>query len=110
MRAETGVGPSMASGSQICSGNIADLPAPPINTSTRPHVNAVTPRNEVDAACTNAALCVSVNRSISNPKSSVPAWNASVKIPIRKPRSEEHTSELQSHHDLVCRLLLEKKK
>src|SRR5437773_12372091 len=26
------------------------------------------------------------------------------------PRSEEHTSELQSHHDLVCRLLLEKKK
>src|SRR5437667_12682059 len=31
---------------------------------------------------------------------------------IRPPhrRSEEHTSELQSHHDLVCRLLLEKKK
>src|SRR5437773_6886477 len=31
--------------------------------------------------------------------------------PLRdKRRSEEHTSELQSHHDLVCRLLLEKKK
>src|SRR5437588_5053898 len=32
--------------------------------------------------------------------------------PRRKPehRSEEHTSELQSHSDLVCRLLLEKKK
>src|SRR5260221_10766691 len=29
---------------------------------------------------------------------------------IRDPRSEEHTSELQSHSDLVCRLLLEKKK
>src|SRR5437773_5014669 len=28
----------------------------------------------------------------------------------RSGRSEEHTSELQSHHDLVCRLLLEKKK
>src|SRR5437588_5072740 len=28
----------------------------------------------------------------------------------RRPRSEEHTSELQSHSDLVCRLLLEKKK
>src|SRR5260221_10927250 len=27
-----------------------------------------------------------------------------------KARSEEHTSELQSHSDLVCRLLLEKKK
>src|SRR6266540_7418112 len=31
-----------------------------------------------------------------------PRWSAT--------RSEEHTSELQSHHDLVCRLLLEKKK
>src|SRR5436190_14055395 len=28
----------------------------------------------------------------------------------RDQRSEEHTSELQSHSDLVCRLLLEKKK
>src|SRR6266536_5712597 len=30
--------------------------------------------------------------------------------PRRCPRSEEHTSELQSRVDLVCRLLLEKKK
>src|SRR2546421_7971978 len=29
-------------------------------------------------------------------------------VPV--PRSEEHTSELQSRSDLVCRLLLEKKK
>src|SRR5437773_9663748 len=29
--------------------------------------------------------------------------------PVDRSRSEEHTSELQSHHDLVCRLLLEKK-
>src|SRR5260221_1921429 len=29
---------------------------------------------------------------------------------IQCERSEEHTSELQSHSDLVCRLLLEKKK
>src|SRR5260221_10554223 len=29
---------------------------------------------------------------------------------IVEQRSEEHTSELQSHSDLVCRLLLEKKK
>src|SRR5437588_2298326 len=34
-----------------------------------------------------------------------------VSIPeYRTNRSEEHTSELQSHSDLVCRLLLEKKK
>src|SRR5437773_4898998 len=34
----------------------------------------------------------------------------SVAVPrlgMHVPRSEEHTSELQSHHDLVCRLLLE---
>src|SRR5438034_7218817 len=31
-------------------------------------------------------------------------------LTLRKARSEEHTSELQSHSDLVCRLLLEKKK
>src|SRR6266480_6031175 len=29
---------------------------------------------------------------------------------VPSPRSEEHTSELQSHVNLVCRLLLEKKK
>src|SRR5260221_8629216 len=29
---------------------------------------------------------------------------------VQQRRSEEHTSELQSHSDLVCRLLLEKKK
>src|SRR5204863_9609049 len=31
-------------------------------------------------------------------------------IPYTTVRSEEHTSELQSRRDLVCRLLLEKKK
>src|SRR5438477_2258460 len=36
--------------------------------------------------------------------------NAAVLETAGKPRSEEHTSELQSHVNLVCRLLLEKKK
>src|SRR2546430_12791626 len=31
-------------------------------------------------------------------------------ITFKDPRSEEHTSELQSQSNLVCRLLLEKKK
>src|SRR5437588_3270756 len=42
----------------------------------------------------------------------VPAFerdHAAADAPVRL-RSEEHTSELQSHSDLVCRLLLEKKK
>src|SRR5260221_8248842 len=40
---------------------------------------------------------------------SVFRWSCTRRIPTRY-RSEEHTSELQSHSDLVCRLLLEKKK
>src|SRR5437867_10047436 len=37
-------------------------------------------------------------------------WLEEVVEPPAQPRSEEHTSELQSPYDLVCRLLLEKKK
>src|SRR5690349_23195596 len=36
--------------------------------------------------------------------------NKTNRKPIKNHRSEEHTSELQSRRDLVCRLLLEKKK
>src|SRR5207248_5252313 len=39
-----------------------------------------------------------------------PRLLAASAAPIRPCRSEEHTSELQSPYDLVCRLLLEKKK
>src|SRR5260221_7035343 len=42
------------------------------------------------------------------------AWHHPHVLPVGRTapgeRSEEHTSELQSHSDLVCRLLLEKKK
>src|SRR5690242_20994112 len=47
----------------------------------------------------------------------VPLWSTRLPVlaptsspPASTPRSEEHTSELQSHVNLVCRLLLEKKK
>src|SRR5215204_7583969 len=48
----------------------------------------------------------------------LPIFHRRIRGPARVPRprdgqggrSEEHTSELQSHSDLVCRLLLEKKK
>src|SRR2546428_5965667 len=41
------------------------------------------------------------------------SWVSGRRTPVYRPshrRSEEHTSELQSRSDLVCRLLLEKKK
>src|SRR2546430_7681277 len=37
-------------------------------------------------------------------------WRANRELRIERERSEEHTSELQSQSNLVCRLLLEKKK
>src|SRR2546428_10112955 len=40
----------------------------------------------------------------------LPALNRARSMPAKDSRSEEHTSELQSRSDLVCRLLLEKKK
>src|SRR6266496_3323540 len=39
-----------------------------------------------------------------------PSWGRIREPCSSPPRSEEHTSELQSRRDLVCRLLLEKKK
>src|SRR5260370_31959671 len=39
-----------------------------------------------------------------------PRWWPTSRKPTTSWRSEEHTSELQSHLNLVCRLLLEKKK
>src|SRR5437667_3395675 len=44
------------------------------------------------------------------PVVSVPVGDVPLRLRGVAGRSEEHTSELQSHHDLVCRLLLEKKK
>src|SRR3712207_8116316 len=57
-------------------------------------------------------------RSCSGCRSPAPGWRwspSSSLAPVgafagRCPRSEEHTSELQSRQYLVCRLLLEKKK
>src|SRR5699024_12427872 len=45
-----------------------------------------------------------------NPPLTAVAEKIEKKKENKNPRSEEHTSELQSRFDLVCRLLLEKKK
>src|SRR5437667_5683579 len=55
-------------------------------------------RNEVERAISDSA------RERSSAPEAVPIGAGHIGF-----RSEEHTSELQSHHDLVCRLLLEKK-
>src|SRR5258708_29144135 len=63
--------------------------------------------------CGNGCRC---DRSICRPRSRRRRSRSSTAARSRPtytaiaPRSEEHTSELQSPHHLVCRLLLEKKK
>src|SRR5207249_11821458 len=63
----------------------------------------------IDTRC--SSLCTSRRVSSSpkfRPHSGSRTWTCT--SPVTGSRSEEHTSELQSRFDLVCRLLLEKKK
>src|SRR5437867_7621415 len=62
--------------------------------------------------CTQATRAITVRaqtRSWTVARSTARRWIRSHR-PGSRLRSEEHTSELQSPYDLVCRLLLEKKK
>src|SRR2546430_12146250 len=47
---------------------------------------------------------------VMEPRATRPAGRLAAIEALNKARSEEHTSELQSQSNLVCRLLLEKKK
>src|SRR5690242_21362436 len=71
-------------------------------------------RDVAPSAATSARACTLF--PLPEPIVHSPAARSSVASTTSKrssnsaPRSEEHTSELQSHVNLVCRLLLEKKK
>src|SRR5438093_4195772 len=56
-----------------------------------------------------SVICQQINGNIPATYTGDAAWRITVPVE-RLPRSEEHTSELQSLTNLVCRLLLEKKK
>src|SRR5690606_39853098 len=55
-------------------------------------------------------LHLSTNRFLTKSRSAASGATGFTRGCPRSPRSEEHTSELQSRENLVCRLLLEKKK
>src|SRR5690242_21251874 len=63
-------------------------------------------------SCRARAIAISATGSSRKSRSARAARSPSARRAGRPPRSrsEEHTSELQSHVNLVCRLLLEKKK
>src|SRR5438034_1002194 len=72
---------------------------------TRRSSDLASPRNAAPPTVSLSALPPSDRASTRPPHPAGPDARAS-----RRGRSEEHTSELQSHSDLVCRLLLEKQK
>src|SRR5207248_11158989 len=75
----------------------SDLPSSHARSSPSSHVAAA--GRSVSAASTTGARRIAGIDSRRN-----------IHFQPAMPRSEEHTSELQSPYDLVCRLLLEKKK
>src|SRR5438034_6247476 len=86
----------------------------PTCASTEPSTNS-TNACTTDCGCTTTSTAGygNANRKCASITSSAlltrVAESTVIFFPMRH-RSEEHTSELQSHSDLVCRLLLEKKK
>src|SRR2546428_9627893 len=60
------------------------------------------PSNQTSVVTTSPLMLTCSSAACHVPRLRVGTWHAA--------RSEEHTSELQSRSDLVCRLLLEKKK
>ena len=76
MRADTGVGPAMASGSQVWSGICADLPVHPRNRNSVMAVTMAPP-----------GVSTSPARSVTATKSNVPNARQRMNIATRKPKS-----------------------
>src|SRR5437588_7352140 len=79
----------------------------PISADSSPKIPMIRCTKKRSRRCAKSSHTVSATARIfvTRPARKRPSrWSA------RFARSEEHTSELQSHSDLVCRLLLEKKK
>src|SRR5436190_729119 len=80
------------------------LSLPLLSRNQHDRLELLAPQRGVDSRELARRPCVEVARHVGKlPRHRVGALGLGL-------RSEEHTSELQSHSDLVCRLLLEKKK
>src|SRR5690606_40963273 len=94
--------------SPACSDTLSLHDALPISASrVRP------PRQMRPRAIPYSLASSSASRPLRPMPSPWKAYNNGISVPYPSPgrrRSEEHTSELQSRENLVCRLLLEKKK
>src|SRR5690606_39922121 len=101
------------------SGDPRHLPSSPTRRSSDLTIYPHEPKRDwAGALATLAALCarhkvdlVSVGNGTGSRETDKLVAELIAKMPqLKLTRSEEHTSELQSRENLVCRLLLEKKK
>src|SRR6201986_2630707 len=92
------------------------LPPSPSPTPTSPsrHPPATSPFFFFNDTATTEIYTLSLHDALPISLYVLLAWlrfrSVCPSLACQAPRSEEHTSELQSHLNLVCRLLLEKKK
>ncbi len=86
MSAETGVGPSIASGSQVCSGNCADLPITPPSTSSPMTVNQVSgAKPNVRTVASPARTASAIDGNEPSPANrAVPKVTSTATTPTRK--------------------------
>src|SRR5699024_12794143 len=75
-----------------------------LKDNTAPELNSAVYALENEGDSKTDQIVLTFNETVQNPD------NDDFTVEINGARSEEHTSELQSRFDLVCRLLLEKKK
>src|SRR5690606_40523718 len=81
----------------------------PISATSWPmRPNPTTPT--VFSSSSTPVSCLRSQRPAFTEESARPRFRSEARISAIASRSEEHTSELQSRENLVCRLLLEKKK
>src|SRR2546427_8373651 len=86
----------------------------PAASGNKPHVCAISTNNGLPGGCGMPSTCAAAMYSDVSQNcvvgASVNTYSTRAPRATRPARSEEHTSELQSQSNLVCRLLLEKKK
>src|SRR3712207_7508547 len=78
----------------------------PISSRIAETRNGMRQPQSLNASSPTAVLVARITSSAARRPNEAEDWIQ----PVAAPRSEEHTSELQSRQYLVCRLLLEKKK
>src|SRR5207248_3599058 len=83
---------------------------PPLAETTSDALAVVRFHGRKQATCARRGVSTTERFGYLYGREELGEWVEKIRALAQRSRSEEHTSELQSPYDLVCRLLLEKKK